>query len=185
MGSLLPDGAGRRTAGAVVWAVYPWAMWLLPVLLFGLAIWHDPNGFHWVAQVLPIIIGALVLLGWWPYAILHRRGYDAFPRSVLVMIVLWWCCSAVVMTCFPNSIGDTQLLTELTFGLVAEGSTYDVLQAAFFAGLVPLAAAIVLSLAARPTWWAAPHPVHNSSESVSDGAFRSEPGAIRDTSEEL
>lgn len=185
MGNLLPDGAGRRTAREAIWALYPWVMWLLPVLLFGLAILHDPNGFRWVAQALPIIIAVLVLLGWCPYAILRRRGYDAFPRSVLVMIALWWCCSTVVMTCFPNSTGDTQLVTELTFGLVPEGSTYDVLQAAFFVGLVPLAAAIVLSLAARPTWWAPPHPVHHSSESVGDGAFRDEPGANRDPSEEL
>lgn len=185
MGNLPAETIERRTAGEIVWAVYPWAMWLLPVLLFGLAIWHDPNGFHWVAQVLPFMIGALVLLGWWPYAILHRRGYDAFPPPVLAMIVLWWCCSAVVMTCFPNSTGDTQLVTELTFGLVTASSAYTLLLVAFLVGLVPLAAAIVLSLAARPAWWAPPHPVHNSSESVGDGAFRDEPGAIRDTSEEL
>lgn len=185
MRNLPTESSERRTAGEIVWTVYPWAMWLLPVLLFGLAVWHDPNGFHWVAQVLPITIGALVLLGWWPYAILRRRGYGAFPPPVLVMIVLWWCCSAIVMTCFPNSTGDTQLVTELTFGLVTASSAYTLLQAAFFAGFVPLAAAIVLSLAARPTWWAPPHPLHNSSESVGDGAFRDEPGAIRDTSEEF
>lgn len=85
-----PQAPSAAYFARFLWLAWPWVNWILPALLiFG---YSFSNSAGWDGLFLlflsPVLVPAFGLLGSLPRFIMRRRGYEAAPAPVGVMLAV-------------------------------------------------------------------------------------------------
>ena len=98
----------NREFGAIVYRMWPWMAWLLPVALFMLISVSGTGGWEMLFALLysPIILPAYALLGLLPRRVMRKAGERATSSLVGALLVLhWW--SLTIFSVFVRGYGDS------------------------------------------------------------------------------
>ncbi|WP_105550319.1 hypothetical protein [Arthrobacter sp. MYb227] len=102
------DSNGNNEFGAIVYRMWPWMAWLLPVALFILIAVSGAGGWEMLFALLysPLILPAYALLGLIPRRVMRKAGKKATSNIVGALLVLhWW--SLIIFSIFVRGSGDS------------------------------------------------------------------------------
>lgn len=152
-----PTGAARRAPQpqgikGVVWRLWPWMSWILPVFFAVHGFLGTGGGWTTVilAVVSPLLIPAAGLLGALPRFLLRRRGHTMTPAPVVWPLLLHWCAWIALTLTMPGR-GDGGSLPSLLQQMLGVPMASSLERGLCYAstGVAVVSWAVVLVLAIR------------------------------------
>lgn len=95
------EGAKVSRLADIIWRMWPWMTWSLPVALVLVPAMSPGAGWYALFLLLlsPVIVAGAGLLGSLPRFVLRRAGHESAPVGLVWLLLLhWWSWIAVILT---------------------------------------------------------------------------------------